>query len=297
MKNIFKYMMFFSTAILLSTHCENNPASPTYQKEVSVFGFLWAEQSLSKENAISITYSQPISQYYDISQAAIQNGDITFEELPQEKAIKLIEDNNRPGFYYNDDIFIKAGGEYQLTINVDGKTVTATTRVPTILETYSDLDKDSVTVISEKNWGYKMPIYLNHENPNQLIMTDMYCNENWQNAEYITPFHNHTKPDNREEYDGGINGEPRHIYALVPYKDLKSAEFAGEPTIFWYSSMLVFRGSYIMTVMAIDDNYHNYLTKEHPVFSGGINGGIGVFGSMSGKKYQLFVTSFETKIN
>jgi len=32
--------------------------------------------------------------------------------------------------------------------------------------------------------------------------------------------------------------------------------------------------------LAIDENYHNFLHKEHPELNGGVNGGIGVFGSV-----------------
>ena len=39
----------------------------------------------------------------------------------------------------------------------------------------------------------------------------------------------------------------------------------------------------------IDDNFHNYLYKEHAELNGGIEGGIGVFGSVCGFKYDLLV--------
>ena len=57
----------------------------------------------------------------------------------------------------------------------------------------------------------------------------------------------------------------------------------------WYSSMIVFYGSYTMQVLAIDENYTNYLFSEYPVYSGGIEGGLGVFASVTGKKYHLNV--------
>jgi len=53
--------------------------------------------------------------------------------------------------------------------------------------------------------------------------------------------------------------------------------------------MIVFRRSNTMQVLAIDDNYHNFLYTEHPEFNGGINGGIGVFGSVCGESFELIV--------
>jgi hypothetical protein len=41
--------------------------------------------------------------------------------------------------------------------------------------------------------------------------------------------------------------------------------------------------------MSIDENHYNYLWKEHPEESGGIVGGIGVFGSARRERYEVEV--------
>ena len=52
--------------------------------------------------------------------------------------------------------------------------------------------------------------------------------------------------------------------------------------------MIQFYGSYTIQILAIDENFHNFLTNsEYPEKRGGINGGIGVFASVSGETYHL----------
>jgi len=122
-------------------------------------------------------------------------------------------------------------------------------------------------------------------------MVDVYCEESWENAKYIYVFAGQEEPEDYEEY-GGASGEPRHIFGFSMMKDLdKRPDIA--PNIYeidWYGAMIVFCGHYTVTVLAMDENYHSYLYKEYPELYGGINGGIGIFGSASRYQYHLFIT-------
>ena len=74
------------------------------------------------------------------------------------------------------------------------------------------------------------------------------------------------------------------------YETFTSTNFPNQQVIDWYSSMLVFYGSYTMQVIAIDKNYQTYIsTKEYREFESGIDGGIGIFGSVTGKTFKLNV--------
>ncbi|MBD3335029.1 MAG: hypothetical protein GF355_05895 [Candidatus Eisenbacteria bacterium] len=57
----------------------------------------------------------------------------------------------------------------------------------------------------------------------------------------------------------------------------------------FYSAMMVFYGRYEVQLLAIDDNAYNYLYREHPEESGGIVGGLGVFGSAYRERSQVKV--------
>jgi hypothetical protein len=273
--------------------CDKNPAAPDYQKEITVFGYIQGNASLDQDHAILVAYTQPISQSYDIDKAAIRNARVTLTEAGSQQSYELRENPAKPGFYYNDQLLIKPKATYTLSVRADGVEVTATTTVPPEIGLTTDLRADTVNYVHHKNLSREMPIFVEDENPEQVVLVDMFCNESWENAEYITPFHNHTKPDDQEEYDGGVNGEPRHIQGMGKYTDFTSANYPGQHVIDWYSSMLVFYGSYTMMVHAIDDNYHKHIYTENPDYNGGVHNGLGVFGSYYGQRYEMVVVKEE----
>ncbi len=292
MKSILKYSCYAMVilSLLLIVNCDKNPAKPDFQQEVNIYGFLWANEYLDLDHALMINYTLPIEAYYEIDNATISNVKVTLTDLSTNKIFQLQESADKPGFYFNDSVLIKPKTSYFLKVETADKIVTATTTVPPVLNLETELSADSVNYVYRNNLGYSKPIKLECENEEQIIYVDMFCNESWENAEYIYPFSPDSRfPQKREEYDGGVNGEPRHIQAFMKLRDLVTEDYPNQYVIYWYASMIVFYGSNTMQVLAIDDNYHRYLYQEHPVLSGGIEGGIGVFGSVSGEKYDLFV--------
>lgn len=270
--------------------CDRTPNGPEYEKKITVFGFLKGNAFLTKERAILITYTQPIDGLYDLSEAAVTDAVVTLTKNDEERLILLQDIPSKPGFYFNENEWIEPGATYHLTIDARGEIVKASTTVPTELVLTTELSPDSVNDVYQTNLGYLKPIYVECEKNDQIILVDMYCNEPYTNAEYIYPFsEDHINPDNQEEYDGGINGEPRHIQAFMMYRDLFTPNFDSNHVIYWYASMIVFYGSNTMSVLAIDENYHRYLYSENPEYEGGIQGGIGVFGSICGENYLLNV--------
>jgi hypothetical protein len=290
MKRIFSAVPIAAILLLWIAGCEKNLAGPEYQKEVTVFGYLWGGERLTADHAVWIGYTKPVTAYYEADQAALRNGDVTVRERDTGAVYRLRDQSDRPGFYFNDSLLVRPKAAYQLSIAVGEKTVTALTTVPPELGITTALRTDTVNVVRPDNLSREKPIFLQCENPEQVVWVDVNCNEPYQDAEYIHPFHESMKhPQSQEEYDGGSNGEPKHIIAFARYREFASPEYPGQIVIFWYSSMLVFYGSYTMQVAAIDDNYHRFLYTEHPELEGGINGGIGVFGSMCGKTFRLQV--------
>ncbi|MFZ5517748.1 MAG: hypothetical protein ACOY90_13970 [Candidatus Zhuqueibacterota bacterium] len=283
------FLLLIGYVLIGSMSCEKNPAKPGYQKEVSVFGFLWGNTALTPEHAILITHSQPIDDYYDVNEAAISNTLVTVTDENSGRTYFLKEVAGKPGFYYNDSLFVTPKTTYLLRVFLDDREVTAYTTVPPELKMTTALKIDEVNYVYRDNLGFEKPVTLETENANQIIKVEMFCNETYDKAEYIYPFTNdHKFPEDQDEYDQGANAEPRHIQTLVNYRDLISSQFPGH-VVYWYSSMIVFYGSNTMQILAIDDNYHNYFHMEHPELNGGINGGIGVFGSVCGQKFDLFV--------
>ena len=282
---------FILLLLLIIFACGKSPNTPDYQQEVAVFGFLWGNKPMSADRAIMIAYTQPINKTYDFSQAAIQDANVTITDINSGKVYTL-KDTETSGFYFNDSLIPQPKMEYVLNIEVDDKIVTATTIVPPIFSTETNLNRDKVDSVYHDDLSKNNPIFIECEDPEQLVVVDMYCNESWENAEYISPFWGQEKPRDAGEYGGNDgNSEPRHIIASAKFRDLLSfANYQGRHVIDWYSSMIVFFGSNTMQVMAIDDNYYNFINiNEYPELQSGVNGGIGVFGSAYGETFRLYI--------
>jgi hypothetical protein len=275
---------------LLTAACSRNPSQPDFQKEISIYGYLHADRPLSEDRALLITGTRPVTEFYDIREAGIADAAVTVLEEASGKTWELSCRPENPGRYFNGSLIAKPGLVYRLTVHAEGRIATARTRVPPELAITTELSPDSVNTGRQKDLGQPKPLFLECDNPEQIILVDILCNETWENAEYIHPFRgSHKKPEGPEEYEGGPNQEPRHIYAMAPFKDLAAPQFENRNTVYWYSAMLVFYGRHTLQVLAVDGNTQRYLTSEHPEYSGGIEGGIGVFGSVSGEDFTLNV--------
>lgn len=289
MKALNKYIVV-ALLVLTFVSCSKNSMTPDYEKEVAVFGFLWGNKPMTAERAIMISYTQPIEDVYVLEQAVIKNANVTIREISTGNLF-VLKDLDKPGFYFNDSLLPKPQTEYLLKIEVDNKVVTARTAVPPILNLQTDLKKDKIDSVFHEGLSTEKPIFIDCEDGEQILIVDVYCNETWENAEYINPFWGQKKPNDAGEYGGQDgNSEPRHIVASAKFKDLFSLNFPSQYVIDWYVSMIGFFGSYTMQIMAIDGNYYNFINKnEYPELQSGVQGGIGVFGSMCGETYQLYI--------
>lgn len=275
--------------LFLILGCIKSPNDPEYHKEITVFGYLWGHENLNEEHAIFVGYTKPVTDYYKIEDAAIQGAQVSVTEELSETVFTLNESESKSGFYYHDSLWIEPNKTYYLKIIVDDTEVIASTTVPSDLEITTELKRDTINIVHYRNLAREKPVFLECEDPEQIVLVDMYCKESYESVEYIRTFMGHTHPDDQEEYDGGYNGEPRHIQGMGRIFEFTSDHFPGYYVVDWYSAMIVFYGLNRMQIMAIDDNYHQFLHKENPALNGGIQGGIGCFGSMVGETFELDV--------
>jgi len=289
MKRFFPGITILLTSVVLM-QCDKSPTQYSYEHCISIYGYLWGGECIDAGRAIYIQWTQPATGYYDPTRAAIANARVTLTDESSGLARHLWPDLLRPGYYYNDSLVVQHRTAYRLEVETGGVTVRARTLVPYPLDITTRLVADSVNAVRPDDLGRDYPLFLHCETLEQIVLVDVYCNEAYYNAEYIRPFHDsQPHPSSQEEYDGGRDAGPRHIRAFMKYADLFSSQYGGEAVIYWYGSMIVFYGSYQLQVLAIDENFHNYLYREHPERSGGIDGGIGLFGSVSGKTFVLLV--------
>ncbi len=284
----------FVGLLLIMAACSKNPVAPDFQKEITVFGYLWGDRYLSADRAIMIAWTGPIAEYYDLQKAGVQDARVTITDMESGQIYMLHNTLARPAFYYQDSLLVQPQHRYRLVVQAPDRTLSAETTTPAMPALTTSLSATTVNQVQTTDISYEKPIYLECENKDQIILVSMFCNESFSDAEYIKPFtDNNTRPRNQEEYDGGRNAEPRHIQAFMRYRDLVAPLYAGRHAIYWYGAMLVFYGSNTLQVLAIDDNYHHYLYMEHAELNGGVVGGIGLFGSVCGEEYLLHVNKDE----
>lgn len=281
-----KTAVLAGAAALLLAGCGNGDLTDPDQKdEIVVFGYLYVNEKVSDENAILLSRTMPIDDYYSPSDAAVTGTVVTIRKDGAAEADTLTM--VRPGYYANPGVSIEPVTTYHLRVEISGESpITATTTTPWPFEVFSEPralpDSMEHSAIADS-----FPIHIDCANEEQIFLVDAYCLEDWPDAEYIEAFGSNENPQDYDEY-GGDNGEPRHI---APYFRVKGLERENEHyRLGWYGDLMVFYGEYDINVLSIDDNFYNYLYRDHPELSGGIEGGIGVFGSACRAKWRVKVT-------
>ena len=264
--------------------CEGDVTGPSLRDEIAVFGFLYVGEAVSDSNAVLVTRTQPVLDSFDPVEAAVTNATVTLRREGDSVGDTL--SMVRPGYYANPSITIDMLTAYHLTVSVPGEEViTATTTTPVSYNLLSG-PRPLPGTMRHADIPDRFPFELVCYDEEQIFFLDVYCLESWEDARYIIPFGDHDRPDDEEEY-GYDNGEPRRISAYFHIKDV--ARQGSRYTIDFYSALMVFWGKYEVSLLTVDDNYYNYLYREHPEESGGIVGGIGVFGSGCRSRYLVKV--------
>ena len=278
-------------AILLSA-CGTGSTKPKFDEEIVLFGYLYVGGTVSDTVAIRLDRTRPVDEYYDEARAAVLNAVVTLradssaaDRPAEEYTLPMTE----PGVYATTGVVIREKTTYHLKAIIDGKTVTATTTTPLAFETPREPRVLSVGVMSQSAIADSFPIVVACPDPEQIFLIDVYCLEDWQSARFIHQFGgNEDTPQSYDEY-GGDSGEPRHIVAYFRLKDIRQSDQGY--VVGFYGDMMWFFGQYLVGVFSLDENYYNYLYRDHPELHGGVNGGIGVFGSACRKQYAVKVVA------
>lgn len=271
--------------VIMGVGCSGDTTGPETRDEIVVFGFLYVGETVSDTNAIRISRTRPVLDHYDPDEAAVRDARVVLREEGRTDGDTLVM--VRPGYYANPAIVIDSLTTYHLRIEIPGEEpITASTTTPNIFETGLEPLQVPETMRHE-TIPDEHPITLTCPDEEQIIYLDVYCTEDWEDARYINVFGGNDRPEDYDEF-GGDEGEPRHIIAYFRLNDIEEED--DHYLLDWYNAMMVFYGSYDVQLFSIDDNYYNYLFREHPELSGGVEGGIGVFGSAFRERYQVEVT-------
>lgn len=300
-----KIFIILTLIIVSIIGCSDDKEDPAYEEKIAVYAYLYVDEPVSHATVL-VNKTLPIDDYYEL-QDAVVDAEVTLEKMGNRGTISnswsFSAVASNPGYYATEDTtWIEETTTYRLTIEVEGfDTITAETTTPykmTMLGHPPTIPPGTDST-EFHNYGIspydlvEYPLIFRCENPEQFGMCDAYCEEEWYNAKYInSPPGLGDYPEEEEQYDGGPQGEPRHIFGFSRIKDLTKVDEMGEDVymIEWYGGMIVFFGRYTISILTMDSNYHKYLYTEHPELNGGIENGIGVFGSASRFQYDIYVS-------
>lgn len=264
--------------------CAGDSTGPGTRREIAVFGHLYVGEAVDTVNAIHVIEVMPIDDRYVRDEAAVSGARVTLAADGGEP--RTLEPAG-PGAYAAPDLTVAPSTGYTLRVELpDGRVLTARTVTPPRIDISGGPPAPPLEVRHEALQD-SFPIFVLCEDPQQVLLTDVYCLERWQDARWINPIGPDDGPTDYEEY-GRDDGQPRHIFAYFRVDDVVSDERGA--LIDFYGAMMAFYGSYQVHVSAIDENTYAYLYKDHPEESGGIVGGIGLFGSACRREWRVRVT-------
>jgi hypothetical protein len=266
---------------LLLWGCGGAPTKPKYVEQIAISACLYVGEAISDSNAIVLTRTRPVDEFYDASEAAIRNAVVTLraDDATLEDTLRMVA----PGRYANSAVVIRPRTTYHLEARVGRTTLAASTTTPIAFDVLR-APRVLPDVMRHAAISDSFPLVVTCSDPEQIFLVDVYCLEAYTNARYVHRMGTAEHPKDYEEY-GGDNGAPRHIKAYFRLKDLGPSE--GGYRISFYGDMMAFYGRYQVGVFTIDLNYYNFLYRDHPELSGGISGGIGVFGSACRRQYPV----------
>jgi hypothetical protein len=233
-------------------------------------------------NAIVVRRVGPADRYYDRGEAEVRDALVILK--PPRAAPETLA-MFRPGHYAAPDLVIHRDSTYALTVKVGDAVLTAATKTPALITVSRGPPPYPQPMIHDEI-ASAFPILVTCRDPAQIALVDVWCAEKYYNARWVHKIGTSDYPSDDQEY-GGDNGPPRHISAYFRFEELDRLGDAYE--IDFYGAMMAFYGEYQVGVYSIDENYYNYLYRDNPEHSGGIHGGIGVFGSACRKQYDVMV--------
>ena len=253
--------------------CSRAPTSPVFVEETTVFATLYVNELLTQTNAVTLRRTRPVDQPYSLADAAVRGAIVLLQAEGAAAPDTLTM--SQPGQYSNPSVLIRPRTTYHLTVHDGAHTLTASTTTPAPFSV-SAAPRPAPGTMVHSEIATRWPIVLDGSDPEQIMLMDTYCLEPLENAHYVNPIGDRDTPKDDKEY-GGAQTPPRNVFLYFRLGDLPR-DPSGYRLAF-YGDMMQFYGRYKLGLFAIDANYYNFLYRDQPETHGGVNGGIGVFGS------------------
>jgi len=290
-----KFIILALISIFLLIACSDNTAPRRYS-ELSYYlcGILEAGYYVDTDHPILFGKTKDISMMD--SEIAIEDAEINLYEITDDQITQSVnlQWNASANGYIDQDgqLPINAGSTYRIEVNYNNTQIYGETTVPSEISVYGDSLVSEIPAWndypSDDQWSeLKLekansihPIQIGTRNNEEFnLLTEFYCLEEYWEAEYTYPPADNDFPEDAQEYMGDVRQYPRRNMGYYMYQpDNLMVDFNS------YQSSLLFYGKTELSVYSIDNNYLKYLYKSDGYTQGGIIGGIGIFGSKSGKK-------------
>ncbi|MCF7913438.1 MAG: hypothetical protein K9M99_13000 [Candidatus Cloacimonetes bacterium] len=295
MKNM--WIIIITGAFLLSSCSENTSGSRYPESSYYVSCVLEAQSYVDADKAVKLGSTMDIENArWDL--LPVSTAQVTITEFSpaglQTAIVELVWNDEARGYIDEDhEMLIRPEYCYHLQIvTIDGKLIEADTSVPMAINVLGDSQCNPAPA-----WAFDEPAddwlslpadIADSQHPVQIVTqndeefnlyTEFWCYEDYTEAEYIYPEDDQNFPADDEEYMGSSQQYPRRSMSFYMYQPENRLVNYNS-----YQGQMKFYGRTRMEVYSIDDNYINYLYKSEGYMSGGIKGGIGVFGSRCGRK-------------
>lgn len=291
--------------VLIVSGCTSPTSGPRFTgKQYVITGLLHENRPLTLDDPIFIGKTVDVSAG-NLNELVIMDADVSVTHVESNQHWPLAfgvgqDASGAPlvGYYDSSGSLLPQQGQtYRIMACLpreDGTidSVFAQTRIPEHIE--FNLDESAFTADTlAAGWPELVYETANIDHPLELIVPDdqsmrmyfsFYCLEEWYNACFTLDSMAGESPENAEEYDDPLTGQPRNLQ----YCSLYTGQLDAQSGLYLiqdrsYKSNLLFFGRYRINVFHIDENYYRYLYKPEGYSFGGIENGIGFFGSRSGQ--------------
>ena len=287
---LFYYIMLVIFLIFLSS-CDLTSGKRHNENFIVITANIYAGEYITKDNPILITRSISVNGG-SLDMLLVDDALVTIQEKETEISCRLrfFIDYKSGAFGYYDpleSILVESSKTYVLTVKVQGVAITAETTVPDefmVLPNAGYTTDGNATFPSmiHKTIDELYPIEIKVDKQENIpIFVEYYCLEDWPYVMYVyDDWIGDMGPATEEDYEGIMDGFPRrNTFYATAYPHIDENGFV--ITVPFSQLNYFFYGEYRTTVMRIDENYFKYLYKSEGYLHGGVQGGIGYFGSAS----------------
>jgi hypothetical protein len=303
-----RYIIAITLALLLLSACADFTSGPRFKGDVyTIAGLLVAGQSISSEYPVYITRSADIESF-DPMNIFVTEADVRITETFEGEIIKTWNLRPIPDFVEFKIKWVDEAANvilpehtYHIEVSVPGygKTITAETTVPPAVELNPDYYGHNVEgegySFTEAQMGYvvhsnsdtRYPLALNTGSRSETrnLVSELFCLEPFStDLEFTTPVFGQTNASaNLEDSYYGEGEGFRRVMIMGRFAPSIHPEHQDNYILVRnFRQGFIFYGRYRVKVYITDDNYYKYKYMSEGYLHGGVQNGLGYFGSASG---------------